>query len=107
MIMFNTYMNQFTCSHHDILLRKKINAYLDAKGTYKKTCYLYGQSFQAKTLDFTRERLYEIEYYFLFNARLVIFTKTFIFNKIEKLAYHRSYYKIHGKHHLANVIYGN
>ena len=29
----------------------------------------------------------------------MIFTKTFIFKKIEKLAHRRSYYKIIGKHH--------
>ena len=35
MIMFNTYMNQFTCSHHGII-RQKITSYFDAKGTSKK-----------------------------------------------------------------------
>ena len=40
MIMFNTYMTQFTCSHHSILIRKKITTYLDAKGKSKKTCFL-------------------------------------------------------------------
>ena len=32
MIMFNTYMTQFTCSHHGILISEKITTYLDAKG---------------------------------------------------------------------------
>ena len=31
MIMFNTYMTQFTCSHHGILIHKKIATYLYAK----------------------------------------------------------------------------
>ena len=30
MIMFSTYMTQFTCSHHGILIREKITTYLDA-----------------------------------------------------------------------------
>ena len=33
----------------------------------------------------------------------MIFTKTFIFKKIEKLAYRRSYYKIIGKHNVSDV----
>ena len=40
MIIFNTYMTQFTCSHHGILIREKITTYLDAKGTSKNTCFL-------------------------------------------------------------------
>ena len=31
MIMFNTYVTQFTCSHHVIITREKITTYLDAK----------------------------------------------------------------------------
>ena len=31
MIMFNTYMTQFTCSSHGILICEKITTYLDAK----------------------------------------------------------------------------
>ena len=40
MIIFNTYMTQFTCSHHGILINGKITTYLDAKGTSKRTCFL-------------------------------------------------------------------
>ena len=40
MIMFNTYMTQFTCSHHGILSLEKITTYLDAKGKSKRTCFL-------------------------------------------------------------------
>ena len=40
MIMFNTYMTQFTCSHHGILIHIKITTYLDAKGKSKRTCFL-------------------------------------------------------------------
>ena len=35
MVTFNTYMTQFTCSYHGILIRGKITIYLDAKGTSK------------------------------------------------------------------------
>ena len=59
MILFNTYMNQFTCSHHGILIREKIATYFDAKGTSKNTCFLCEQLIQAKTPNFTRGRLYE------------------------------------------------
>ena len=31
MITFNTYVTQFTCSHHGILIREKNTTYLDAK----------------------------------------------------------------------------
>ena len=40
MIMFDTYMTQFTCSHHGILIREKITTYLDAKGKSKRNCFL-------------------------------------------------------------------
>ena len=43
MITFNTYMTQFTCLHHGIIIRGKITTYLDEKGTYKKTCFLSEQ----------------------------------------------------------------
>ena len=51
MIMFNTYMTQFTCG--------KITTYLDAKGTSKNTCFLCEQLTLAKNPDFTRKRLCE------------------------------------------------
>ena len=35
MITFNTYMTQFTCSHHGIRICEKITTYLDANGTSK------------------------------------------------------------------------
>ena len=40
MVMFNTYMTQFTCSNHGILILEKITTYLDAKGKSKRTCFL-------------------------------------------------------------------
>ena len=59
MIMFNTYMTQFTCSHHGILIREKITTYLDSKGTSKNICLLCEKIIQARTPDSTRKRLYE------------------------------------------------
>ena len=58
-IMFNTYMTKFTCSHHGILICKKTTTYLDAKVTYKKTRFLCEKLIQAKTPYFTRGRLYD------------------------------------------------
>ena len=59
MIMFNTYMTQFTCSHHGILIREKITTYLDTKGKSKRTCFLCEKFIQIKTPDFTRGNLHE------------------------------------------------
>ena len=59
MIMFNTYMTQFTCSHHGILIRGKITTYLNAKGTSKRTCVLCEKLIQTNNPDLTRGRLYE------------------------------------------------
>ena len=36
MIKFNTYITQFICSHHGILIGEKITTYLDTKGTSKR-----------------------------------------------------------------------
>ena len=54
MIMFNTYMTQFTCSHHGILIREEITTYLDAKGRFKRTCFLREELIKTKTPDFIR-----------------------------------------------------
>ena len=59
MITLNTYMTQFTCSHHGIIIHKIITTYLDAKVIYKNICFLCGQIIQSKTPDFTSGRLYE------------------------------------------------
>ena len=40
MIMFNTYMTQFTCSHDGILIHERITTFLDAKRKSKRTCFL-------------------------------------------------------------------
>ena len=103
MIMFNTYMTKFTCSHHVILIRETFTTYLDAKGTSKNTCFLCEHLIQYKAPYFTRGILYDRVKLFLFNIRLVIFKKTFYIQQIEELSYHRSYYKILEKHHVAGV----
>ena len=103
MIMFNTYMTQFTCSHHGILIREKITIYLDAKGTSKNTFFLCEQFIQAKTPDFTRGRMYERVKTFSIQRNIGEFHKYFYIQQIEKLSYPRSYYRILGKHHVDNV----
>ena len=105
MITFNTYMTQFTCSHHVILIRGKITTYLDAKGTSKKTCFLCEKLIQAKTPGFARRKLYERVKLFSIQRNIGDFHKDFYIQQIEKLAYHRSYYKIIGEHHVAGVIH--
>ena len=104
MIMFNTYMTKFTCSHHGILIQEKITTYLYAKGKSKKT-FLCEQLIQTKTPDFTRGRLYEIVKLFSIKRKIGDFHKDFYIKQIKKLAYHRSYYKILVKHHVADVRY--
>ena len=54
MIMFNTYMTQFTCSHHGILVHERITTYLHAKGKSKMTCLLCEELIKIKTPDLTR-----------------------------------------------------
>ena len=59
MIMFNTYMTQFNCSHHGIPICEKITTYLDAKGKSKRTCFLCEELIKIKTPDFTHGKLHE------------------------------------------------
>ena len=101
--MCNTYKTQFTFSHHGIQIRKQITTYLDAKGTSKNTCFLCVKLIQAKTPDFTRGRLYERVKIFSIQQNIGDFQKDFYIQQIEKLVYHRSYYKIIGKHHAADA----
>ena len=97
MIMFNTYMTQFTCSHHGILIREKITTYLDAKIKSKRTCFLCEELIKTKTPDFTRGKLHERVKLFSMQRKIGDLHKDFYIKQIEKLAYHRSYYKILGK----------
>ena len=76
---------------------------MDAKVTYKKTFSLCEQLIQANTHDFTRGRLYERIKIFPIQRKIGDFHKNIYIQRIEKLAYHRSYYKILGKHHVAEV----
>ena len=94
MIMFNTYMTQFTCSHHGILILEKITTYLDAKGTSKSTCFLRKELIKTKTSDFTRGNIHKRLKLFSIQRKIDDFQKNFCIKQIEKLAYHRSYYKI-------------
>ena len=98
-------MTQFTCSHHDILIREKITTYLDAKGTSKKTCFLCEQLIQAKTIYFTRGRMYKRVKLFPIQHKIGNLHREFYIQQTEKLAYNRIYYKIIGKYHVADVRY--
>ena len=103
MIMFNMYMTQFTCSHHGILICERITTYLDAKRRSKRTCFLCEELIKIKTPDFTRGILHERVKLFSMQRKIGDFHNKFYIKPIEKLAYHRSYYKILGKHHVADV----
>ena len=83
MIILNTYMNQFTCSRHGILIREKITTYLDSKATSKKTCFLCEELIQSKTPGFTRRRLYERVKLFSIQRKIGDFQKDFYIQKIE------------------------
>ena len=93
-------MTQFTCSHHGILIREKITTYLDAKGKYKRTCLLCEDCIKIKTPDFKRGKLHDRVKLFSMQRKLGDFHSEFYIKQIEKLAYHRSYYKI-----LVKVMY--
>ena len=103
MIIFNTYMTQFICSHHGILIREKITTYLDAKGKSKRTYLLCEELIKIKTPDFTRGKLHERVKLFSMQRKIGDFHSDFYIKQIEKLAYHRSYYKILGNNHVADV----
>eukprot|EP00978_Attheya_sp_CCMP212_P037520 scaffold177762_cov62-Attheya_sp.AAC.1 len=103
MIMFHTYMPQFSCSHHGVVMLDKVTYYLNDKGKKKKTCVFCEQLIQEKTSDFERGRLYEKVKLFAVQRKIGEFHEQFYIKLIEKLAYHRSYYKILGKFHVADV----
>ena len=98
-------MTQFSCSHHGIIIREKITTYLDAKGKSKKICFLCENLIQTKTPSFTRGKLHERVKLFSIQHKIGDFHKEFYIKQNEKLSYHRSYYKILGKHHVAGVIH--
>ena len=56
-----------------------------------------------KTPDFTRGKLHERVKMFFVQCKIGDFHKDFYIKQIKKLAYHRSYYKILGKNHVADV----
>ena len=91
MIMFNTYMTHFTCSHHGILIRKKITTYLDAKGKFKRTCFICEELIKIKTPDFTRGKIHERVKLFSMQQKIGDFHNELYIKQIEKLDYHRSY----------------
>ena len=83
MIMFNTYITQFTYSHHGILIREKITTYLDAKRTSKNNCFFFEQLIQAKTPDSARGILYERVKLFFIQRKIGDFHKDFFIQQIK------------------------
>ena len=83
MIKFNMYINQFTCSHHGILIRENVTTYLDEKGTSKNTCFLCEQLIQATTPNFTRGRLYDRVKLFSIQRKIGDFLKDFYIQKLK------------------------
>ena len=79
MIMFNTYMTQFTCSHHGILILEKITTYLDAKGKSKRTCFLYEELIKINHPDFTHGKLHERVKLFPMQRKIGDFHKYFLY----------------------------
>ena len=96
-------MTQFNCSHHGILIHEKITTYLDAKVISKNTCFLCEQLIQSKTPELIRRILYDRVKLFSVQCKIGDFHKDFYIQQIEKLAYHRIYYKILGKRHVADA----
>ena len=85
MITFNTYMTQFTCSNHGILIRGKITTYLDTKGKSKNICFLCEQLIQTRNPDLTRGKIYERVKLFSIQRNIGYFNKDFYIKKIEKI----------------------
>ena len=81
MIMFNTYMTQFPCSYHGILIHEKITTYLDAKGKSKRTCFLCEELIKTKTPDFTHGKIDERVKLFSMQRKIGDFHKEFILNQ--------------------------
>ena len=76
---------------------------MDANVKSKRTCLLCDELIKIKTPNFTREKLHERVKLFSMQRKIGDFHNVFYIKQIEKLAYHRSYYKILGRHHVADV----
>ena len=82
---------------------KKLPSFGCKREHLKILVFLCEQIIQAKTPDFTRRILYEREKRFSVQRKIGDFHQDFYIQQIEKLAYHHSYYRILGKHHVAGV----
>ena len=76
---------------------------MDAKGKSKRNCFLCEELIKIKTPDFTRGKLHERVKRFSMQRKIGDSHNEFYIKQIEKLAYHRSYYTILGKHHVDDV----
>ena len=78
---------------------------MDAKNKSKSTCFLCEELIKIKTPDLTRGKIHERVKLFSMQHKIGDFHNEFYIKQIEKLAYHRSYYKILGKHLVAGAYY--
>ena len=76
---------------------------MDTKGKSKRTCFLCEELIKIKTPDFTRGKLHGRVKLFSMQRKIGDFHNEFYIKQIKKLAYHRSYYKILRKNHVADV----
>ena len=76
---------------------------MDAKVKYKRTCLLCEELIKIKTPDFTRGKIHDRVKLFSMQRKIGDYHSEFYIKQIEKLAYHRSYCKILGNHHVADV----
>ena len=102
MITFNTYMTQFTCLHHGILIREKITTYFNAKKTSKKIYSLREIIIQGKTPDFTHERMYE-RVFFLYSTQDWWFSRRLLHSTNWKISLPPQLLKNNWKDHVAGV----
>ena len=70
---------------------------MDAKGTFKRICFLCEELIQSKTPDFIQGRLYDRVKLFYTQCKIGDFHKDF------NIQFFFSYYKILRKHHVARV----
>jgi hypothetical protein len=103
-IIFQTYMKQMRCAIHGVLTPHNIMSVHVRGQQYKKVCLPCENTFQeASTNGFQRGKLTIRKKLFKLERSIGEFHRSFYIPSIEKLAYHRSYYRILGKHHVAAV----
>jgi hypothetical protein len=102
-ILFQTYMKQMRCAIHGVLTPVNITTIEWRLNQMKKACLPCELLVQARTLGFVRGKISVRKKLFKLERSIGEFHRSFYIPSIEKLAYHRSYYRILGKHHVADV----